>query len=593
MFNISKIPNSKEIAELFPDKFSTMEGVDVEFSILRKSTEVNIEINDAVYITAPNISGVYRALLNIAIDQKQEKQRFSFRFEFRGFMLDASRNGVPNVLFLKEFIVKLALLGCNYISLYTEDTIEIEGKPLIGFGRGRYKSSEILEIVDFGKQFGITVFPSFQLLGHLEQILKYEYYSDYKDTHRVLNVDNPKIYDFVKEIILFYKKTYKTNLLHIGLDEPWGLGTGNNLKTDATFNPSNLFFKHLKKLSDICINCEVEPIIWGDFILGHPEEDTPKLSNDLLELLPPEINICYWNYFDSEKKIFNGNIAKLKTISSNIILAPGLHSWNLFSPNIGKVRETMFPLFDAADELKESRVLMTFWGDDGAECLIQNSWGAISLYFDACINQENPNTEEVTNLIANKKLSFYNHISDQNFRVNNKVCDFEITPKMMLYDDPVFGLISKMIADGELQKYLTRLNNIADDENTIILLYRLIFKKMTLQQEIYKSYMEADFETLFKLIPEIDAFISLMQLFISKYRDDWLKERKLAGFEVLDVRLNGIIARFNTLKSMLLLFLNRKVANIEEIELLPCKELQENDLKFYNRIYTRSFSIWN
>ena len=38
------------------------------------------------------------------------------------FMLDCSRNAVPNMAFLKRFIDILAEIGYNELQLYTEDT---------------------------------------------------------------------------------------------------------------------------------------------------------------------------------------------------------------------------------------------------------------------------------------------------------------------------------------------------------------------------------------------------------------------------------------------------------------------------------------
>ena len=93
---------------------------------------------------------------------------------FRGLMLDASRNGVPKISFLKSAIARMALLGMNYFCLYTEDTFQVDGEPLIGYGRGAYSKSEIRELVTYSAELGVTMFPCFQTLGHLEQILKYE-----------------------------------------------------------------------------------------------------------------------------------------------------------------------------------------------------------------------------------------------------------------------------------------------------------------------------------------------------------------------------------------------------------------------------------
>ena len=52
-------------------------------------------------------------------------------FQEFGYMVDCSRNAVPQIDTLKQLVKLLALMGYSYLGLYLEDTIEIEKEPYI------------------------------------------------------------------------------------------------------------------------------------------------------------------------------------------------------------------------------------------------------------------------------------------------------------------------------------------------------------------------------------------------------------------------------------------------------------------------------
>ena len=51
--------------------------------------------------------------------------------------VDCSRNSVMTVEALKRWIDALSAMGYNTMTIYTEDTYEIEGHPYFGYARGR------------------------------------------------------------------------------------------------------------------------------------------------------------------------------------------------------------------------------------------------------------------------------------------------------------------------------------------------------------------------------------------------------------------------------------------------------------------------
>ena len=83
-------------------------------------------------------------------------------------MIDASRCSVPTVKTAKRVLDHLALMGYNMMMLYTEDVVELEGRPYFGYMRGRYSVSDLKEIDDYAYEYGIEVIPCLECYGHME-----------------------------------------------------------------------------------------------------------------------------------------------------------------------------------------------------------------------------------------------------------------------------------------------------------------------------------------------------------------------------------------------------------------------------------------
>jgi len=61
------------------------------------------------------------------------------------FMLDCSRNAIPNKGFLKKWIDILADCGYNELQLYTEDTFQVENEPYFGYLRGGFSVADTVQ----------------------------------------------------------------------------------------------------------------------------------------------------------------------------------------------------------------------------------------------------------------------------------------------------------------------------------------------------------------------------------------------------------------------------------------------------------------
>ncbi|MBO7046840.1 MAG: beta-N-acetylhexosaminidase, partial [Prevotella sp.] len=176
------------------------------------------------------------------------------RFSWRGMHLDCSRHFFP-VAFVKKFIDLLAMHNMNVFHWHLTDDqgwrIEIKKWPrltTIGSQRsgtiigtnsdlddgipygGFYTQAELREIVAYAAARHITIVPEIDMPGHMLAALAaypelgctggpYQvghYWGVYKD---VLCVGNPRVYEFVQDVLTEVMDIFPSEVIHIGGDE--------------------------------------------------------------------------------------------------------------------------------------------------------------------------------------------------------------------------------------------------------------------------------------------------------------------------------------------------------------------------------------
>ena len=160
------------------------------------------------------------------------------KFETFGVMVDVSRNAVMSLDGWRRFLPLLSKMGYNAVFLYAEDTYTVEGEPFFGYMRGRYSLSEMRELDALAESFGIEMIPCIQTLGHLTTLSKWNKYPI--DTPDALLVGAEETYSLIDSMFATLKKCFKTNRLHVGMDEAWNLGRGKYMNIHGYVDPSEI-----------------------------------------------------------------------------------------------------------------------------------------------------------------------------------------------------------------------------------------------------------------------------------------------------------------------------------------------------------------
>ena len=145
-------------------------------------------------------------------------------YDTLGVMIDMSRNGVMSVPQLKEYLGYLQKMGYNCAMLYTEDTYEVEGEPFFGYMRGGYSCDELRELDAYAASLGIELIPCIQTLAHLQGFVHWKKVPVDRDD--ILLVGDESTYALIEKMLQSVRKCFKTDRIHIGMDEAWALGRG-------------------------------------------------------------------------------------------------------------------------------------------------------------------------------------------------------------------------------------------------------------------------------------------------------------------------------------------------------------------------------
>ena len=240
--------------------------------------------------------------------------------KIRGISDDISRGQVSTVENFKKIIRFLARYKMNTFSPYLEDMFVFKNHPLIGKGRGALTAQEVKELDGYAKKYYVDMIPTFETLGHWENILaKPEYiaYAEFPGA-QTLNVSDEKVYAMLDEMIGELCASFSSPYFNMGADESWDVGLGANKERVAKNGLAAVHAEHYKRVADIVKKYGKKPMMYGDIILNQPE---------ILGKIPKDITIVDWHY---EASFAYGSTEVFKKAGFPFIASPAV--WTFTGP---------------------------------------------------------------------------------------------------------------------------------------------------------------------------------------------------------------------------------------------------------------------
>ena len=550
------------------------------------SSLLQVERRDQdIKIIYGQLSLLFRGLTLVKekINEKQYDVTYHMTFKSNGLMLDCSRNGVMTNEKVKEMILFEALMGHNRLLLYTEDTYELKDYPYFGYLRGAYTKEDIKEFVSYGESFGVELVPCIQTLGHLYQALKWRPMYELSDGNDTLLVDHPDSYKFIEAMIAFSRECFKSKDIHVGMDESTQMGLNRYLRLFGYKDRVEMFSRHLRKVIEICHKYDFVPMIWSDmyFRLNNKNEeyyrDTP-LPEETVKLIPPNVNLVYWDYYHDNIKTYVDMIKFHKQAPNHIIFGGGSWRWKGFTPSIETSIEYTQCALDACIQEGVEDVFITAWGDNGNEC---SFFSALPVIAEAAVYGQTGRYDEkaINSLLVaitgdTLKDFFLMDLPDE---PGKKRLGPAYNPsKFLLYQDVLLGIFDTQVKEGfadNYREFAKLLKEKASSSRLFGYIYDCLYKlsdllsyKADLGIKMRKSYKEGNKAELAKNVLVIDEILDKLELFRKSAEKQWMTECRVFGYENIDGRLGFLKNRLISAKQRVNDYLNGKIDKIDELE---------------------------
>ncbi|WP_129723763.1 beta-N-acetylhexosaminidase [Xylanivirga thermophila] len=509
------------------------------------------------------------------------------QFHLVGPMLDVSRNAVLTVDSIKKYINKLAVMGLNSMMLYTEDTYAVEGYPYFGYMRGRYTYEELKACDDYADIFGIEIIPCIQTLAHLTQALKWDYAEDIRDTADILLVGDEKTYKFIEDMITAASAPFRSKRIHIGMDEAHNLGLGKYLDNNGYRRRFDIMNGHLSKVVEIANRHGLKPMIWSDmyFRLGSKAGEyydvNAKIPEDVIQSVPNEVQLVFWDYYHLNEEDYSTYLKMHKKFHNDILFAGGLWTWNGIMPHHDMMLVSTNAALNACKKEGINEVIATMWGDNGAETNLFTGLLGLQLYAEHAYNKK---------VDMNRLKDRFHFTTGIHYESFDELKAFDVIPgvsdtqlvnpsKYLLWQDILMGLFDKHVEKIEgLDKYYDTIAERMDCYRNAYGEWNFLFDMPYHLAKVLaiKAHLGCDIKTLYdendkeelrhiaeEVLPELYKRVDNLRI---SHRDQWMTTNKPFGWEVLDIRYGGVLARIDTAKSRILDYVEGTIENIPELE---------------------------
>lgn len=513
-------------------------------------------------------------------------------FDALGVMIDMSRNAVMSMDGLKRFLPLLKKMGYNTVMLYTEDTYEVDGEPYFGYMRGRYSKAEMKEIDAFAAGLGMQVIPCIQTLAHLNAAFRWGTLP--RDCDDILLADDDRTYELIDRMFATLSECFASRKIHVGMDEAHSLGRGKHLDRFGYEKAYSIMERHLRKVCGIAKKYGYEVMLWSDMYFrswNNGVARIPKcvMPKEIADSVPKDVTLVYWDYYQTDEEAYSGMIENHKQLSDQIWFAGGSWCWKGLIPFNRYTLETMIPALDACRKQGIRNVVLTMWGDDGAEC--SHFSQLPSLYYLAQYAKGERNVEAIKT--GFRKLVGIGFDEFMDLDCPNDVVPYTGKPrnpsKYMLYSDYFNDFLDHTVkpgAGGNYRMFAERLRATARKSrkygylfDTAAKLCDVLAIKYELGLRTRRAYEAGDRDELKRLAEnEYKQVERLITRFAEAFEEQWFTDNKPHGFDVQDHRLGALIRRTKSCRRRILRYVDGKTDRIEELDepLLPYGTAEES-----------------
>lgn len=517
-----------------------------------------VEVRYGTVVAALRALGVVMGEL-VTTGQVTERQE-TCRFRSTMVMWDVSRNAVLRPEQVERLLLRCALMGVSTVLLYTEDTYEVPGEPLFGAGRGRYSLAELAALDRVARSYGIELVPCIQAFGHLENVLKWRAYDAVRDTERILLADSDETRQLLGRMIDAVSSAVSSTRIHVGLDEVQGLGSGGYGERHGVVAPQEIYSRHLTLVAELCQERGLRPMMWGDMVAAW--RDDQRL------VVPADMTVVNWDYYATEPGYGRGRIAQLHHHGRARIEATAAFTWFRFWAQLPASRATTAAGVEAAAAEGLDEVMITTWVNDGAECDLWSALPAVQAFADQAWTGSATEAQWRSNFVGSCDATLDTWLRASEIDILDPAAEAadvaagwyrQRNPgKWLLWNDPVLDMVDVAELGATGDHYARLADDLrsrvaagrpADDRvETIALLADVLAVKVDLHRDLRHCIESGDAGMAAGLEALLTETLQRVERLRRHHRQSWHRDNKSWGWELLDRRYGGLLARLDTLR---------------------------------------------
>lgn len=507
-------------------------------------------------------------------------------FKDLSIMVDVARNYPLKVETFKKLIRYMALLGYSTLKIYLEDLLEVNNEPYFGYLRGRYSKEEIKEIVNYADLFKIEVMPYIQTLAHLNQIKRWCVYRDHFDIDDILLVDDERTYTLIDNMLETISESFTSKRINIGMDEAYLLGRGKYLDKNGYEKRVNIFKKHLSKVLTLTSKYNLDVEMWGDMFFNNSSYAYDNLSVEDLNKVN-NLKLVYWDYEYKDVKEFQSLIKLHKKVSDKVSTAGGSWKWLGLAPNNKYAIAANINFMKASLKENIEEYTLTCWGDNGSSASIFSILPTLFAVANFSFYQGNKKIDYLFKDIF--KISFKDFLyvdKVNNVTINDPLNAKNNISRIYLYNDLLLGTYNSLIDKDQISTYKVikkKLNKLSKNNSfnyifkTLFEFCRVLILKVEIMDELRIAYQDNNKEKLNEILIKLNKLRTTFDKFYFALYEQYHLEAKGNGFDVIDIRLGGVLQRIKT-----------TIRKINDYLKYGTKidELEEIMLDFYGNVYS-------
>lgn len=473
--------------------------------------------------------------------------------------LELSFTTTPTVKTLKLYIDMLAKMGYDEFYLGLTDAYKIEGYPYFNYKRGSYSVEELKELDKYARERKLLLIPAIQVLGHLGYIYRHNSLGSFMDTPNILEVGNPDAYKFVDKMLKTMSKAFIGRRIHVGLDETFGIGTGQYLKHHPAKDKKALLLEYLQEVVKLAKKYDFQLEIWGDGLID--KQNTSVSADDVKKALPSDTIAWQWDYNNYNKKDIKQMILNMKKHAYSLGFAGCAWRFYSYGPGNRYSIKRIKNQLDVCSKQNVDRFMVTIWGDRGMPCSIFSIMP--TLYFAASYNEgKQIDKDKFLNIVGAKydDVMSLDYLNDPH--KHKQIENLSSEAFYLFFTDLLIGNHDMYLNDqtaNDYRKLSNKYRRIKCDGSIEHMfefsheVAKLLSIKGKMGVRIRDAYVNKDKETLRNIVEkELPKLIKQQKHFNEFFNTYYLTEYQALGIEANQIFLSHMLNRYEFAKQRII-----------------------------------------